>query len=142
MNETTGHIIVGVDGSDASIEALRWAVHQAGLTGGDVVAVTSWQYPTEYGGQFVAEEVNWESLATQTLHDALVQVDAAGVHIRPATLEGHPAEALTEASKDADLVVVGSRGHGGFVGMLLGSVSIYVSAHAHCPVVVVRPSAA
>ncbi|MET1007693.1 MAG: universal stress protein [Propionibacteriaceae bacterium] len=141
MNASTGQIVVGIDGSDASIEALRWALAQAGLTGGDVVAVTSWQRPKEYGGQFVAEEVDWEKLAQTILDDALQAVDPGEVTIHEHVCEGHPAQVLIDASQDAALLVVGSRGHGGFVGLLIGSVSAYVSAHAHCPVVVVRNNA-
>jgi len=143
MSRSTKRIIVGVDGSDASIDALRWALLQADVTGCSLEAVTSWQYPNDYGAQWVAEDVDWDVMAKTTLEASLAKVDLGGVEVTRTITQGHPAEVLTNASTNADLVVVGSRGHGGFVGMLLGSVSVHVCAHAHCPVLVVRhqPSA-
>jgi nucleotide-binding universal stress UspA family protein len=138
MSRTTKRIVVGVDGSDASIDAVRWALLQAGLTGCSLEAVTSWQYPKEYGAQWVAEDVNWDAMAKTILEDSLAKFDLKGVEVTRTITQGHPAEVLTDASANADLLVVGSRGHGGFVGMLLGSVSQHVCAHAHCPVLVVR----
>ena len=138
MNHSSGRIVVGVDGSDASLDALRWALRQAELTSCDVEAVTSWQQPIGYGADFAAESENWEVLAKTNLDEALAKVDAEGVEVKRTVSQGHPAEVLTNASTNADLIVVGSRGHGGFAGMLLGSVRRHVSAHAHCPVLVVR----
>lgn len=92
-HDRNGHrIVAGVDGSPSSLEALRWTVGQAELTGSTVDAV----------------------------------------------VEGHPAEALLDAADGADLLVVGSRGRGGFASALLGSVSQHVTHHARCPVVVIR----
>jgi nucleotide-binding universal stress UspA family protein len=89
----------------------------------------------------VAEPIDWDARARTLLEDALAAVPVEGdVQVTRTTLQGHPAQVLTDASTSADLLVVGSRGHGGFAGMLLGSVSAHVSAHAHCPVVVVRHS--
>jgi nucleotide-binding universal stress UspA family protein len=144
MNQTSGLIVVGVDGSDASLDAVRWAVRQAELTGWNLEAVISWQFPNTYGAQFIVDEdPEWDVLAKNILDGALATVQGHQGEITHTVTQGHPAEVLTDASATADLLVVGSRGHGGFVGMLLGSVSEYVSAHAHCPVVVVRhqPSA-
>jgi len=91
-----------------------------------------------YGADLVAEAENWDVLVESKLDDALAQIDTARVKVRRTVSHGHPAEVLTDASTNAELLVVGSRGHGGFVGMLLGSVSLHVSSHARCPVVVVR----
>jgi nucleotide-binding universal stress UspA family protein len=138
MNEPHGRIVVGVDGSEASLDAIRWALRQAQLTSSVLEAVTSWNVPNQYA-ELVADDIDWAGSARSILDDALDAVDAEGdVPITRTTLEGHAAQVLTHASTDADLLVVGSRGHGGFAGMLLGSVSTHVSAHADCPVVVVR----
>jgi len=138
MNEPKGRIVVGVDGSDASLDAIRWALRQAQLTDSVLEAVTSWQVPSQFA-EFVVDTMDWSARARSVLDEALTRVDAEGdVAITRTTTQGHPAQVLTDASADADLLVVGSRGHGGFAGMVLGSVSVHVSAHADCPVVVVR----
>jgi nucleotide-binding universal stress UspA family protein len=137
-------IVVGVDGSDTSRKALVWAYDEAGHHGASLVVVTTWQPPTlplygsvppeEYGDQPRKEALE----LLERFTSELVPKDPA-VDIRTSVEEGkNPAKVLIERSKDADLVVVGSRGHGGFVGMLLGSVSQHIVAHAECPVVVVR----
>jgi nucleotide-binding universal stress UspA family protein len=138
MNDPQGRIVVGVDGSDASLDALRWALRQAQLTNSELAAVSSWYYPSQIA-EFVADDIDWGARARSLLDEALASVDAEGdVTVTRTTAQGHPAQVLCDASKDADLLVVGSRGHGGFAGMMLGSVSVHVSAHADCPVVVVR----
>lgn len=138
MGETS-RLVVGVDGSAASLDAVRWALRQAELTGAKVWAVTSWQFPRQYGAEIYGEDVDWEEIATATLETSLREVAVEGVdQIERHVAQGHPAEVLVEASSGADLLVVGSRGHGGFVGLLLGSVSKHVIAHAACPVLVVR----
>jgi nucleotide-binding universal stress UspA family protein len=132
-----GRIVVGVDGSPASIRALKWALDQADLTGGAVEVINAWQYPQVPGGP-VLMGVNMSATAEQILQDA---VDSVGVSTNPVTTRpvlGHPVQVLVDASGGADLLVVGSRGHGGFAGMLLGSVSGQVSAYAQCPTVIVR----
>ena len=138
MNDIKGRIVVGVDGSDASIDAVQWAYRQAQLTYSELEAVACWHVPNQYA-ELVAEEIDWAARANSFLDEALATVEGEGeVHVTRTMMEGHPARVLTEMSANADLLVVGSRGHGGFAGMLLGSVSGHVSAHAHCPVVVVR----
>lgn len=138
MNDPQGRIVVGVDGSAASLDAIRWALRQAQLTNSALEAVTSWDLPNPYA-ELVADEIDWDGRARTLLEEALTAAGAdGGVKITRTTTQGHPARVLTDASTDADLIVVGSRGHGGFTGMLLGSVSVHVSAHADCPVVVVR----
>lgn len=141
---TTGNkrIVVGVDGSPSSMKALRWAVRQAGLTGAEVEAVTAWSYPAGYGmAPLVGDEaVDFEGDAGKILAEAIAEVsgDAPGVAITSSVVEGHAADVLLRMAKGADLLVVGSRGHGGFAGMLLGSVSQHCVQHARCPVLVLR----
>ncbi|MFF2044196.1 universal stress protein [Kitasatospora sp. NPDC058170] len=143
-NSANPRIVVGVDGSPASAQALRWAVDYARLTGGTVHAIAAWEYPAFYGwaGLTVppAEGFNPEELAGRTLSDTVRGVvgDDPGVKITEAVLPGNAARALLDAAQGASLVVVGSRGLGGFSGALLGSVSRHLTEHAPCPVVVVR----
>jgi nucleotide-binding universal stress UspA family protein len=133
-------IVVGVDGSGASIEALRHAVSLAGPLGAKVIALACWDVPPVYGG-YVAMGINhFDVRAGEILQDAVQQ--ALGPE-PPADLEtrlvqGHPRHVLIEASRSADMLVLGRRGHGGFGGLLLGSVSSALVAHAHCPVLVVH----
>ena len=136
-----GRIVVGVDGSPSSARALRWAAAQARKTGAEVHAVTAWMPPTSYAwGPGLPDDIHWsEDCATgleHTIKEALDDEDAAAVHRH--VVQGHPAQALIDQAADADLLVVGCRGHGGFTGMLLGSVSQHVIAHASCPVLVVH----
>ena len=140
----SGRIVVGVDGSSHSEEALRWALGQARLTGQPVEVVTSWSIPVSFGeGAGPLMGIDWRGDATRTLENSVANVvdspDADRVSQR--AVEGHPAKVLVDAAADAALLVVGSRGRGGFTGMLLGSVSQHVVARAACPVVVVRAPA-
>jgi nucleotide-binding universal stress UspA family protein len=138
-NEKT--IVVGVDGSPSSVNALHWAVDQAQLTGSSVHVVATWELPTSYGwvptyppGFDAAGDV--AKGVEKTVKDALGENPP--VALRTSVVEGDAAQVLVDLSKGAELLVVGSRGHGAFAGMLLGSVSEYCAAHSHCPVVVVR----
>jgi nucleotide-binding universal stress UspA family protein len=138
-------IVVGVDGSLAAQQALAWAVRQAELTGASVEAVIAWHYPVVIGGMpypplAVLEEADFGRFATITLSDAIsaaVPKDTP-VRVSPAVREGNAAQVLLDAANNADLLVVGSRGHGGFAGALLGSVSQHCVHHAPCPVVIIR----
>ncbi|MFF4925367.1 universal stress protein [Kitasatospora sp. NPDC001261] len=137
-------IVVGVDGSPASEQALRWAIDYARAVGGTVHAIAAWEYPAFYGwagaGVPTVEAFNPEELAGKTLSETVAKVagDDAGVRITESVMPGNAAQALLEAAKGAALLVVGSRGLGGFSGVLLGSVSRHLTEHAPCPVVVVR----
>jgi nucleotide-binding universal stress UspA family protein len=134
-------IVVGVDGSESSIRALEWAVQQSELTGIDLEVITTWEWPSSYGfGLAIPEGWDPSQDAQKVVDQALEPILQAhpGVKIRSTIIEGHPAPALVEASKGADLLVVGSRGHGEFAGMLLGSVSEHCVTNAHCPVLVLR----
>lgn len=138
-----GRIVVGVDGSAASMTALRWAIRQAKLTGSEVDAVTAWRLPSTYGFATAADgAADFEGDAHKILTDALNEVsgEAADVLVRQQVVQGHPAYVLVDAARGADLLVVGSRGHGGFAGALLGSVSQHCVHHAPCPVLVIRRS--
>ncbi|HUJ67020.1 MAG TPA: universal stress protein [Acidimicrobiales bacterium] len=134
-------IVVGVDGSESSVRALAWAAGHAELTGSVVEAIATWEWPSSFGFGLVVPE-GWSPAddAQKVLDKAIEQVAPAhpGLTIRTRIVEGHPAPALVEASTGAELLVVGSRGHGEFAGMLLGSVSEHCVTHAHCPVLVVR----
>jgi nucleotide-binding universal stress UspA family protein len=135
-------VVVGVDGSSGSLAALRWAARQARATGADVRAVTAWQHPRSYGYE-VAVTDDWrpdieaDRIANTAIESAAQQL--AGVSVETKAVEGHPAVILTGQSEDAELLVVGSRGHGLLTGVLLGSVSEYCASHSACPVVIVRP---
>jgi nucleotide-binding universal stress UspA family protein len=132
-------VVVGVDGSPESIAALRWAAGYVRATGARLRAVMSWHYPQAgpvHGAPAsVTEEVRQHM--TETLANAAAEA-AAGVDVDQQTGYGHPAQVLIDQSAEADLLVVGHRGHGAFTGMLVGSVSIHCVTNAHCPVVVVR----
>ena len=127
------------------MSALRWAIRQAALTGAAVDAVIAWHYPVAAGGYGWAPTgmeggFDFEENAEKVVADAIsADVDPeSGVPVRARVVEGNPAQVLLDASDDADLLVVGSRGHGGFAEALLGSVSQHCEHHAHCPVVVIR----
>jgi nucleotide-binding universal stress UspA family protein len=136
-----GRIVVGVDGSQSSLRALSWAARQAELTGATVEVITTWEWPTSFGWA-VSYTDGWDprSDAEKVLDQAVKPVRQAhpDIPIRSAVVEGHPAPVLVDASKGAELLVVGSRGHGEFAGMLLGSVSEHCVTNAHCPVLVHR----
>jgi nucleotide-binding universal stress UspA family protein len=143
-----GRIVVGVDGSPSSKAALAWAVEQAGLTGASVEAVIAWHYPIMVGGMpfapiGVVDSEDFGEFATKVLSDAIAAtVDPDGpVKVSSVVREGNAAQVLMEAAKGAELLVVGSRGHGGFTEALLGSVSQACVHHARCPVVVIRAAA-
>ena len=134
-------IVVGVDGSPSSMAALRWAILQAELTGCDVEAVIAWRLPSRYGFAAVTDRAtDFEGDARKILADALNEVSSVkpDVLIRSSVAEGHPAEVLVRAARGADMLVVGSRGHGGFTEAVLGSVSQHCVHHAPCPVLVIR----
>jgi nucleotide-binding universal stress UspA family protein len=143
-DETTSpaRIVVGVDGSEPSKAALSWAVRQAELTGGTVEAIMAWELPVAYSGLVVptTPPADYQHAAGERL--AQVFDEAIGperrVEVRPRAVQGHPAAVLLDASRAAQLLVVGNRGHGGFTEALLGSVGQHCVHHASCPVVVVR----
>jgi nucleotide-binding universal stress UspA family protein len=140
--ENLRRIVVGVDGSEPSKQALRWAIEQAALSGATVEAVGAWEYQSNYGWGTVAaiDAAELAEACERTVVEAVTEVGGEDppVRIDSYIVRGHPANELVQQAKGADLLVVGSRGHGGFVGALLGSVSQHCVHHATCPVVIVR----
>jgi nucleotide-binding universal stress UspA family protein len=134
----TGRVIVGVDGSEASRRALRWAADYAVAVGSRIEAIAVWEMPATYGWISSARDETPTEAALKGLESVVGDVVGATPHVELTVARGHAAFVLVEASKRADLLVLGSRGMGGFKGMLLGSVSHYCVQHADCPVVVFR----
>lgn len=138
----TKKVVVGTDGSEASYEAVRWAASEAAAHGAELEIIHSWSLPA------LSDPVAMMPLslpvdefvkqAERVRDHAVALAREAGCERVVGRVErGLAAEFLVAASKTADLVVVGTRGHGGFVGLLLGSVAQQVATHAACPVVVV-----
>jgi len=132
-------IIVGVDGSEQSTEALRWALAHA-KSGDEIVATHAWQIPPVSGFEFPAYNLaDVETHAGEMVDKVLASIgtdDHPGVTISKVIRQGHSGQVLIDQSEGADMIIVGSRGHGGFRGLLLGSVSTYVVHHAKTAVVV------
>ncbi len=142
-------IVVGVDGSEPSRAALRWALTEAALRHATLEAVHGWEVPVVYGpviGAFPydtkAVETGARELLDELVDEALATVDAPGVTVERTAVPGGAAARLLDAAEHAALVVIGRRGLGGFGRLLLGSVSEHVARHAPCPVVVLPPSPA
>jgi nucleotide-binding universal stress UspA family protein len=139
-------IVVGVDGSAGSAAALQWAVRQAERSGATVVAVQSWEYP------FVGDLTGSTAMPSQdfmregaeaSVRHVIDQVTVPdGVTVAIEVVEGLASHVLIERSKGAAMLVVGSRGHGGFLGLLIGSVATQCVNHATVPVVVVPTATA
>jgi nucleotide-binding universal stress UspA family protein len=117
-------------------------VEQGRLTDAVVEAVIAWEFPATYGYPVPVSGIDWKQLAEQAVSEAVTDVaeGAAPVKVTYKVVEGNAAQALLEESAGADLLVVGSRGHGGFVEALLGSTGQHCVHHATCPVVVIRDS--
>jgi nucleotide-binding universal stress UspA family protein len=153
-------IVVGVDGSEGSVVALYWALDEARLRGSSVRVVYAYRSPQLPLGEaqmgvaggmgvpvMVAEDVEELGRAIETQAQGVIDEsvrraggdEVEGVEIERAAIEGPAAQTLIEAARGAELLVVGSRGRGGFVGLLLGSVSQQVAQHPPCPVVILPP---
>ncbi len=143
-NESGGRkprIVVGVDGSESSRHALRWAARQAQLTGASLDVVITWELPTTFGWvPPYPSDFNPAGDAQKAADDEVSSALGAypDVVAHTTVVEGHPAPTLVQASRGADLLVLGSRGHGEFAGMLLGSVTQHLVTNSHCPVLVWR----
>jgi nucleotide-binding universal stress UspA family protein len=139
-------VVVGVDGSEDSRRALQWASEEASMHGAELLAVSSWTQlllvptPQHSGVTWETDPTrlaeNTKAMLDKTLSEALG--DSPSISVKSSVVEGNPAKVLIDLSGSADLLVVGSRGVGGFTGLLLGSVSQHVAAHAQCTVTVVR----
>jgi nucleotide-binding universal stress UspA family protein len=149
VKERNGLIVVGVDSSEGAKAALRFALDEAKLRQATLRVVHTWQfgyigvrgiegYSPVAGADLGELRRSAEVALDAVLHE--VAPDANGVAIERHVSEGAPATILVDESRKADLLVVGSRGHGGFAGLLLGSVSQQCAHHASCPVVIVRAS--
>jgi len=136
----TAKVVVGIDGSEASIEALRQARRLAEPLHAQVEATACWENPQMYDGYVIMGIEGFEERARQILEDSVSKAFGPDKppNVRTRLVQGPARATLIEASKDADLLVVGRRGHGGFGGLLVGSVSSACVAHAHCPVLVVH----
>jgi nucleotide-binding universal stress UspA family protein len=136
-------IVVGVDGSEPSRQALRWAALQAERSTATLVAVIAWQPPEVFGAMIppTGLAVDFSAEARNVLEHTVKSVlgSQPPVPMRIEVVQGRPALILDQASHRADLLVVGNRGRGALEEVLLGSVSLHCVFHAACPVVVVRP---
>jgi nucleotide-binding universal stress UspA family protein len=140
-------IVVGVDGSDGSKQALEWAAAEAKLRELPLTVLLAWHIPSGLyaGGAWTAltpelkEDV--ERRANQRLEETCAAVGSAldGLEVKCSVVRGLAPQALIEAAQKATMLVVGTRGHGGFVGLLLGSVSQQCAHHSPCPIVIVPP---
>ena len=147
-----GTIVVGVDGSPVSVDALRWAADEARLRGARLLVLHTWEFvpaapigdpgllavPSgDLAGQLDVEKQAAEAALESAVAGGLGE--GSGVEVESRLVEGDAGSALVDESDAAELVVVGSHGKSGFRAALLGSVSRHVVAHARCPVVVVKP---
>lgn len=138
-------IVVGIDPSEHSVRALRWALREARLTGAELELVHVYEGPNmgAYPGyRPTVNDSEVRQAVAQMMEDVLERAsdgDTQGVKVRRTFIGGHPAAVLQETAEGADLLVVGARGVGGFTGLVVGSVSHQVVGHAPCPVVVVAP---
>lgn len=136
-----GRIVVGVDGSQPSRAALRWAVRQAHFTCSEVDAVMVWDGTVPQGGRPGAPSADPAAIAAralaETVHATVLQ-EGDAVDIRQRTRQGDPVRILLDASREAELLVVGCRGRSGIAATVLGSVSTQCAQQAGCPVVVVH----
>jgi nucleotide-binding universal stress UspA family protein len=134
-----GRIVVGVDGSEASVTALRRGIRMANALNASVEAITTWRLMTAYAA---VSEFGYtpEEDATSILSGAVKSAFGTKVPqwFTGKTIEGNADQVLIEQSMGAEMLVVGSRGHGGLAGVLLGSVSAECAEHAHCPVLIIH----
>lgn len=140
-------IVVGVEGSGGAKAALRWAIVEAGYRGSCVEVVTAYSntyVPASPDFNYVPLdpldlEAEVKRMQSAVVDEVLAEVGQCGVEVRRVISRGRPADTLIKAAEGADMLVVGSRGRGGFRGLLLGSVSQQIAHHGDCPVVIVRP---
>lgn len=132
--------VVGVDGSAGSKNALQWALEHARRTHADVEVVVAWRYPKTIaatGLALVVPPSEFETRARDTAEELVTECDTSGLSVAVRAAEGHEAEVLLAAARNADLLVIGAKGRHGFPGMTLGSVAAHCVAHASVPTVIV-----
>jgi nucleotide-binding universal stress UspA family protein len=141
-----GTVVAGVDGSPGAKLALRFAAQEARQRGARLRVVNAWHVPVvANGGGFAmvypTAPAEFEKGAKKVLEKSLQGLgdELAGLEVEQVVEQGQASEVLVEQAEGAELLVVGTRGHGGFAGLLLGSVSQQCAHHAHCPVVIVPP---
>ena len=146
--QISGGVVVGDDGSVPSRGAVVWAAKDAARRGVTLHVLQAWSMtsaprPASWTPGYVPALPDWEAAVVEKLGARCTDLlaDTAGVVVEVHAVHGRPAQALIEASRRADLVVVGTRGRGGFAGLVLGSVAEQVVRHAYCPVTVVREQA-
>lgn len=136
-------IVVGIDGSAPADEALRWAADEAELRRAPLEVVLVWEFalvPYYLAPSDPAPPQALADAAARRLDEAVQEHVPDGVEVIRSLVEGRPAASLVSAAQGAQLLVVGSRGLGGFSGLLLGSVSLHCATHAPCAVTIVRPT--
>lgn len=131
-------VVVGVDGSPESDKAVDWAGEYVARLSGTLDVVAAWSYPTMYGQPMVTSAYDPEHDAQAVVEKAVARQHLPPERVRTHVVQGPAPIVLTARAGDADLLVVGSRGHGGFAGLLLGSVSQHCVHHSPCPVAVIR----
>ena len=139
--QNSHRVVVGVDGSPASLQALQWALGYASATNSLVDVVVAWEWPTSLAWSAPFPSDYDPDMNAQQMLDDLIEHQRAehpNLVIDGRVVEGDPATVLESASNGAALLVVAQRGHGELVGLLLGSVSEHCVTHAHCPVLVYR----
>ena len=132
-------IVVGIDGSTGAHAAIDWALSHA-QANDQIEIIHTWTdpaMPAEIGMAFDPQIFADSAAAVLDAEMELIRERNSDIQIEGRCIRGHPGSALIEAAKDADLLVVGTRGHGGFVGLLLGSTSTYLAHHATCPLLIV-----
>jgi nucleotide-binding universal stress UspA family protein len=137
-NNEGGVVVVGVDGSDAGLAALKWADHYASATGASLRIVTSWEHAMAYGVPMMFEGYHPNADARVVVDKAITDVTLPEERVEVCVQEGSAGPVLVAASEGAQALVVGSQGHGAVSSLLLGSVSAYCVHHSASPVVVVR----
>lgn len=138
MSEHRENVVVGIDGSECSRKALAWADKYAASTGADLTLVIAWHWPMSYGIPLAYEGFDPSEDARKMVEAAAADVRLATGRVTTVVEQGPAGNVLTDASKNASLLVVGTRGHGTLAGALLGSTSTFCIHHGQCPVVVIR----
>ncbi len=133
-------VVVGVDGSEESARALRWAAEYVQRVGGLVHAITVWHQPVQFGYRLPTSDAELEQRARESLDGIVssVKSEFPAVEVKSRLLRGHVVDELVGLSHQADIMVMGNKGHGAFTGMMVGSVTLKLVHHARCPVLVAR----